>query len=1109
MNSVPALKVARRFAQTYREYLETQGFWESKYRVQKYSDGTVALPVTLNCSRDLDLHSLQLTVFPGSSISLVYIQAPTLSKKERVMSDNEKLVKTLQELLVSHGVGWREELKEDIPHSWQRHGDLVLVGEGFFSLPVWESLGMELWQAVAHGLGCKRLAQIGRISSNGFRTPVVTMLLGEDSIVTHMDNRIRYEFDVTKCMFSSGNITEKLRIATFDCSGEIIVDLYAGIGYFTLPYLVHARAAHVHACEWNPYALKALKRNLELNGVSEHCTVHEGDNRQLPLCNLADRVNLGLIPSSREGWPVACRLLNRVTGGILHIHQNVTSSPQPSGIASFPHQVNSLGEEQGAGVGSEPPQKSDALRAVWKRWAEDTSAIIANLLCDVSGKTWRMNIKHIEHSADAFSWKLRREKVFDNGVRGVGLQISLRGATDQQTKMLQTMELISLTFLTDSERELILEVLRRDEELRRLEDHRVRRLKAELLEIKRKGAKRGTGSYSKLSCGRCQESLGRLASNASQCRSCNHRVCRNCRAICPNGSWVCSVCAKEADLKKSTGDWFYDQRVNRFSDSPGHDLVRTSLRKRPESKKRETVGELLLQSTSKNLSQPSPVHRPKLKDLANAKPPPDEVSKAPEPQELLQRSDTESVEKTSLVSFRTDTESSHGTPVLPKREGVVEGQSSARLSPVGSSVSSLPVPNRADDARSSSPDAESLFKKNPRRGLKMSEYSRPTSVLDLRYDVTGTSMGDRSKSVPGLNLEEEEEEEDIDSLVEIHKRATGNSKQRMLGSLLSVYSEAGDYISVEVTGDLVFSFNYDERTQTFLVLVKECRDLACGDTVRRRSNPYVKCYLLPDKSRQSKRKTTTKRNTVNPVYNETLKYSITHSQLLTRSLQLSVWHHGRFSRNAFLGEVEVPLDSRCLDIAHEECVTLKAKVVPAMLSSAFAQYKGELVISLKYVSKSESHKVETKGRKKKKEEDGGELLVLIKEAKNLTAMKAGGTSDSFVKGYLLPCKTKATKRKTPVVKKTLNPHYDHTFVYRDVRLEELKSMCLELTVWDREVMSSNDFLGGVRLSSGAGMVEGVENSWDSSGEEVCLWQKMMQYPDSWAEGTLSLRSSMA
>jgi len=36
----------------------------------------------------------------------------------------------------------------------------------------------------------------------------------------------------------------------------------------------------------------------------------------------------------------------------------------------------------------------------------------------------------------------------------------------------------------------------------------------------------------------------------------------------------------------------------------------------------------------------------------------------------------------------------------------------------------------------------------------------------------------------------------------------------------------------------------------------------------------------------------------------------------------------------------------------------------------------------------------------------------------------------------------------------------------------------------------------------------VEVEMDSVGEEVSLWEKMMQYPDSWAEGTLSLRSTM-
>uniref|UniRef100_A0A3B3RMC2 Synaptotagmin-like 4 n=1 Tax=Paramormyrops kingsleyae TaxID=1676925 RepID=A0A3B3RMC2_9TELE len=557
--------------------------------------------------------------------------------------------------------------------------------------------------------------------------------------------------------------------------------------------------------------------------------------------------------------------------------------------------------------------------------------------------------------------------------------------------MLQQLE-VNVAFLTDSERELILEVLQRDEELRKAEEQRVR-LKAELLDIRRRGAKRSSGSYSERSCGRCQAALGRLSVGASQCSGCNHRVCSACRSSRPDGSWACSVCAKE-DLKKTTGDWFYDQRVNRFLDSPGHDMVRVSLRKRPQ-KKRDTVGAMLLQNVEMNpAGRPSPIPRPRLK------------------------SDTESVEKASLSSSRTGTESSHGT-------------------------------------------------------------------LDLREagsEIDEGSMRDRSKSVPGLNMQEEEEDEDIDSLVEIHRKNAGRStyslRSSTMGSLMSVYSEAGDYDTVDVSGDIIFSLHYDDRSQTLSILIKECRSLAYGNAAKHRCN-YVKCYLLPDKSRQSKKKTTVKSNTVNPIYNETLKYSISRSQLVTRSLQLSVWHHDRFGRNAFLGEVELPLDCRDLNSSHEECVPLRPKV-SATSQSAFAQYKGELMISLKFV---------------KTKDEGGELHVLIKEAKNLTAMKKGGISDSFVK-YLLPDKTKATKRKTPVVKKTLNPHYDHTFVYKGLSLEQLQGMCLELTVWDREAMSSNDFLGGVLLSSGP------------TEDEACLWRKMMQYPGSWAEGTLPLRSSM-
>lgn len=201
------------------------------------------------------------------------------------------------------------------------------------------------------------------------------------------------------------------------------------------------------------------------------------------------------------------------------------------------------------------------------------------------------------------------------------------------------------------------------------------------------------------------------------------------------------------------------------------------------------------------------------------------------------------------------------------------------------------------------------------------------------------------------------------------------------------------------------------------------------------------------------------------------------------------------------------MDSWMLDKKLDHCLPLHGKI-SAESPPGLPSHKGELVVSLKYIPAS---KLPVGGdRKKSKGGEGGELQVWIKEAKNLTAAKSGGTSDSFVKGYLLPMRNKASKRKTPVMKKTLNPHYNHTFVYNGVSLEDLQHMCLELTVWDREPLASNDFLGGVRLGVGTGISNGEVVDWmDSTGEEVSLWQKMRQYPGSWAEGTLQLRSSMA
>jgi len=70
--------------------------------------------------------------------------------------------------------------------------------------------------------------------------------------------------------------------------------------------------------------------------------------------------------------------------------------------------------------------------------------------------------------------------------------------------------------------------------------------------------------------------------------------------------------------------------------------------------------------------------------------------------------------------------------------------------------------------------------------------------------------------------------------------------------------------------------------------------------------------------------------------------------------------------------------------------------------------------------------------------------------------------------YLLPERHKSSKQKTAVVKKECNPVWSHTFIFEEVSVTELRERCLELTIWDYEKLTSNDFLGGVRLNLGTG-----------------------------------------
>ena len=152
------------------------------------------------------------------------------------------------------------------------------------------------------------------------RTPRVLRVAGERTETEVVEHGVRWRFDAARVMFAVGNKAERLRAGQLVRPGEVVADLFAGIGYFAIPAALPGRARSVWAVEKNPVSVHYLRENATLNAVAERITVVPGDNRTAPLPDGAfDRVFLGYLPSAIPWVPRALSLL-RPTGGWLHVH---------------------------------------------------------------------------------------------------------------------------------------------------------------------------------------------------------------------------------------------------------------------------------------------------------------------------------------------------------------------------------------------------------------------------------------------------------------------------------------------------------------------------------------------------------------------------------------------------------------------------------------------------------------------------------------------------------------------------------------------------------------------------------------------------------------------
>ncbi len=209
----------------------------------------------------------------------------------------------------------RELVGCPIPDYWEKIGEVALLP------PYHYEDVKKVGEAFAKVLKAKTVAIYHGVEGE-FRVPKIEVIYGKDTETVHVENGIKYMLDLAKVMFSSGNVEERIRMSRIDAKGEIVVDMFAGIGYFSLPLAKYAGAAKIYACEKNPIAYHYLLKNIEINEIHNIIPLL-GDNREVAPKKVADRVLLGYV-HTEPFLPVAMEAL-REEGGVIHYHDTFTT----------------------------------------------------------------------------------------------------------------------------------------------------------------------------------------------------------------------------------------------------------------------------------------------------------------------------------------------------------------------------------------------------------------------------------------------------------------------------------------------------------------------------------------------------------------------------------------------------------------------------------------------------------------------------------------------------------------------------------------------------------------------------------------------------------------
>eukprot|EP00759_Apiculatamorpha_spiralis_P023069 PhF_6_TR26979/c0_g1_i2/m.39371/K07055/TRM12, TYW2; tRNA wybutosine-synthesizing protein 2 len=235
--------------------------------------------------------------------------------------------------ILDHHDGNPEAAKLDlacIPTTYERYGEVLVIPPTSqpFSQPFSPLVGSALCKFL------KVTCIVSQSRSGGeLRTPTNTHILyrshpDASTVAVHNEHGVQYRFDVLKIMWSSGNVKERSLFGkVITAPDEIVVDMFAGIGYFSLPLACAPNPADqpslLVCIEKNPDSYQYLVQNMEHQG--KKCAPNVllcGDNTEVgnEFLHCCDRILMGYLPDTEKFIPRAVEFARKGKPVLVHFH---------------------------------------------------------------------------------------------------------------------------------------------------------------------------------------------------------------------------------------------------------------------------------------------------------------------------------------------------------------------------------------------------------------------------------------------------------------------------------------------------------------------------------------------------------------------------------------------------------------------------------------------------------------------------------------------------------------------------------------------------------------------------------------------------------------------